>query len=254
MDLRMNCYGAVATGDEIGMIEVVLNSITMAGINKKAGGAMKVLGFNIYLFVISFSFLTISFFFFSAKDTVLNFLKCQNSLNEDQTNKCGDNFTLTSAASCVATYVLGIGDRHNDNIMVTMLGHLFHIDFGHFLGNYKKKFGIKRERAPFVFTHQYQAVVGDFESERWQLYVRRCKAAYNTLRKNANLLINLFSMMLSTGIPELREESDIDYLRTALHLEMTDEEASKYIESLIHEALNCKTSLANDIIHITAHK
>lgn len=35
MDLRMNCYGAVSTGNEIGMIEVVLNSITMAGINKK---------------------------------------------------------------------------------------------------------------------------------------------------------------------------------------------------------------------------
>ncbi len=76
MDLRMNCYGAVATGDEIGMIEVVLNSITMAGINKKAGGALKVL----------------------AKDTVLTFLKGQNSLNEEQLNKCQDNFTLSCAA------------------------------------------------------------------------------------------------------------------------------------------------------------
>jgi hypothetical protein len=33
-------------------------------------------------------------------------------------------------------------------------GNFLHIDFGHFLGNVKKKFGIKRERDPFVFTKE----------------------------------------------------------------------------------------------------
>ena len=49
---------------------------------------------------------------------------------------------------------------------------LLHIDFGHFLGNFKSKLGVKRERVPFVLTNDfvYTIVKGDKAMEHHQSF------------------------------------------------------------------------------------
>lgn len=115
-----------------------------------------------------------------------------------ESHKQYENFVNSLAGFCVATCVLGIGDRHPGNVMVKDNGIFFHIDYGHFLGNFKYKFGFKRERAPFLLTPDMAHVYTKNGKE--EHFKNSCVKAYNILRKNASRLMNLFIIMSSAGI------------------------------------------------------
>jgi len=237
LDLHMQPYGCVCTGDMTGMIEVVLNSDTIANITAARGGSTTV----------SKSLTAFS------QDPIHVWLKKHNPQDKDW-GQTVENFTLSCAGYCCATYVLGIGDRHNDNIMCTKKGDLFHIDFGHFLGHFKTFAGIKRETTPFVFTPMYAYVLGGTSSPAFERFKDLSTKAYMLLRKYGNMMINLFQLMLATGIPELEGVEDILWLRKHLVLERSDEEGVKWYHEKVSESVNNSRAIINDFVHIMAHK
>ncbi|KAL9652739.1 hypothetical protein ABK040_010773 [Willaertia magna] len=242
IDLHMNPYGCICTGFMEGFIEIVVDSETVAGIT--AGDQSGISGaLNAF-----------------SSDPLENWILRNNG--GDRTSKdyekAVQNFTRSCAGYCTATYVLGIGDRHNDNIMLSRKGDLFHIDFGHFLGNFKTFKGVyKRETAPFVFTPMYAQVMKSYDQQFGTNYYSQfedlCVKAYQVLRENGNLLMNLFLLMLATNIPELQSVSDIKWLRKCLVLDVADDEAAEHMKKKIFEALTNTKSKLNDFFHIVKH-
>lgn len=216
LDLKMSPYRCISTDDKVGLIEVVLDANTIANIQREKAG------------------LAIAAF---RRASLFEWLEEHNPRKEDL-EKAIERFTLSCAGYCVATYVLGIADRHNDNVMVKKNGQLFHIDFGHILGNFKEKFGIRRERVPFVLTNHFVHVITQDPSDAFERFRKYCEDAFMILRKKGSFIIALFAMMLSSGIPEVSSVSDLDYLRETLVLDLTDDQAKEHFQKKITYALD----------------
>uniref|UniRef100_A0A8C9FRV8 Phosphatidylinositol-4,5-bisphosphate 3-kinase n=1 Tax=Pavo cristatus TaxID=9049 RepID=A0A8C9FRV8_PAVCR len=99
LDLCLLPYGCISTGNKIGMIEIVKDATTIAKIQQSTVG-------NTGAF----------------KDEILNQWLKDRCVIEEKFQAAVERFVYSCAGYCVATFVLGIGDRHNDNIMITETG------------------------------------------------------------------------------------------------------------------------------------
>ncbi len=121
-------------------------------------------------------------------------------LNPDKTiHQIRTRFIKTCVSSCVICYVLGVGDRHLENILVTNNGELLHIDFSYLFGDDPKESNIEMK-----ITGDMLDMLGGKNSKYFKDFINRCKKCYKKVREYSNLWFLLFSFLISCKpcIPE----------------------------------------------------
>ena len=252
-DLSMIPYRVVGTGDMVGMVEIVPRSDTVARMQWAGGGPTN--KNPLYDFILA-----------NARLMRENISVVPPERDEVVVNQFVRNFLRSCAGYVVATYVMGIGDRHPSNIMMQTDGHLFHIDFGHFLGNFKTKkiapgLKFKRERSPLVFTPQMLHVLNPLHDE-WDeshpevaLFLKYASDTFEKLRDESSLFTSLFTLMIPAGLPELKSNKDVDYMRHMLQLKENDsKEAKRELVKQIKGSLNQYWKQVDDLMHMFAHR
>ena len=191
MDIDIVRYEVMPTSHAHGYIEIVENAMTIFSIIEKSGM------------------------------TIQNYILNNNKNQLICTFR--EKFIKSTALYCVVSYLLGIGDRHLDNIMISRDGLLFHIDFGFILGQDPKYSNNRLIRV----TPEIVNVIGGYGTDDYDYFKKVCVRIYNRLR----LHVNLFACLLSI-VPQIDPSIDMETLKK----ELTDrfEVGENCIEAATH--------------------
>jgi Phosphatidylinositol 3- and 4-kinase len=125
LDLCLTPYSIIATSPTSGLVEFVDKSMPISQVLSKYNGSIMQ--------------------FFQS-------IAPQKGAKYDVRPDVMSTYIRSCAGYCVITYLLGVGDRHLDNIMLRASGHFFHIDFGFIFGRDPKPlppaFRLTREVSP----------------------------------------------------------------------------------------------------------
>ena len=212
IDCEFTTYKILATSKSGGFVEFVPNSTTYYDIIKKY-------------------------------NTLENKFKEQIN-NPEEYQKKIEKFINSLAGYCAVNYILGIGDRHNENVMFRNNGNIFHIDFGYILCNEPNFFSF----IPFKISKDMVNCMGGKKSDNYRNFKQKCVNTYLLLRENARTIINMFYLMIDSGIPLLNDYS-LENLIKQFAQGLTKEQAKDKFLKELEDSINSPLSEIKEKFH-----
>jgi len=184
--------------------------------------------------------------------TLLNYIM---DLNPNETiYNMRQTFIKSCVSSCVLCYILGVGDRHTENILINKWGDLIHIDFSYLLGEDPKHVDVEMK-----ITNDMLEALGGRKSENFSKFKRICENVYKKIRKRSGLWYLLLSYLsfIEPPIHPYYNNSKIikDYVIDKLIPGEFDEECSLQISNIVENSSNSTyMEQLSDLSHKVSNK
>ncbi|XP_052565744.1 phosphatidylinositol 4-kinase beta [Culex pipiens pallens] len=210
VDLSVQPYKIVCLSNDSGLIEPILNTVSLHQIKKNSNKSLRDYFVDEY-----------------------------GGVDTDEFKRAQRNFMQSCAAYCLISYLLQVKDRHNGNILLHADGHLIHIDFGFILSISPKNLGF--EQSPFKLTPEFVDVMGGPSSELWPEFKHLLLEGLKAARKHMDRIINIVEIMRSSSqLPCFRNgcSGTVRNLRNRFHMNLTEQELERKVEQLVQDSLN----------------
>ncbi|XP_055376561.1 phosphatidylinositol 4-kinase beta [Condylostylus longicornis] len=209
VDAWVRPYKIVCLSDDSGLIEPILNTVSLHQIKKNSNKSLRDY-----------------------------FIQEYGDVEGIQFKAAQKNFVQSCAGYCLISYLLQVKDRHNGNILLHSDGHLIHIDFGFILSISPKNLGF--EQSPFKLTDEFVEVMGGMVSDRWDEFNYLLLKGLMAARKHMDRIINLVEIMRSNAqLPCFKNgcSGTVQNLRKRFHMNLTEQELERKVEQLVQDSL-----------------
>ena len=116
-----------------------------------------------------------------------------------------------------------------NSILFALTLALATVDFGYILGRDPKPLA-----PPVKICKEMVDAMGGVQSVHYQRFKSFCFTAFSILRKSANLILNLVTLMVDANIPHIKQRDVHEQVLGKFCLEMTEEQAIEHFERLLN--------------------